>query len=71
MSLRKKLWEILQTFGLTKKTNAPVTDFAEVSKAVMREYYSILNDNDIPKSIILAVLPDDKIFMKPGCLLSG
>lgn len=35
-------------------------DFSEVSKAVMREYYSILNDNDIPKSIILAVLPDDK-----------
>lgn len=26
----------------------------------MREYYSILNDSDIPKSIILAVLPDDK-----------
>lgn len=35
-------------------------DFSEVSKAVMREYYSILNDSDIPKSIILAVLPDDK-----------
>ncbi len=35
-------------------------DFSEVSKAVMREYYSILNDNDIPKSIILSALPDDK-----------
>jgi len=35
-------------------------DFSEVSKAVMREYYSILNDNDIPKSIIIANLPDDK-----------
>ncbi len=34
--------------------------FRKVSKAVMREYYSILNDSDIPKSIILAVLPDDK-----------
>ncbi len=35
-------------------------DFSEVSKAVMREYYSILNDNDIPKNIILNTLPDDK-----------
>ncbi len=35
-------------------------DFSEISKAVMREYYSILNDNDIPKSIILNALPDDK-----------
>ncbi len=35
-------------------------DFSEISKAVMREYYSILNDNDIPKSIILNTLPDDK-----------
>ena len=35
-------------------------DFSEISKAVMREYYSILNDNDIPKNIILNTLPDDK-----------
>ena len=40
-------------------------DFSEVSKAVMREYYSILNDSDIPKSIILAVLPDDKNIYEP------
>ncbi len=40
--------------------NPEKKDFSEVSKAVMREYYSILNDNDIPKSIILACLPDDK-----------
>jgi len=35
-------------------------DFSEVSKAVMREYYSILNDSDIPKAIIMAQMPDDK-----------
>ena len=29
-----------------------VDEVAEISKAVMREYYSILNDADIPKSII-------------------
>ncbi len=44
---------------VNKETNAPVTDFAEVSKAVMREYYSILNDTDIPKDIIMAALPED------------
>lgn len=35
------------------------SDYAEVSKAVMREYYSILNDADIPKDIIISVLPED------------
>ncbi len=44
---------------VNKETNAPVTDFAEVSKAVMREYYSILNDTDIPKDIIMTTLPED------------
>ena len=37
-----------------------VDEVAEISKAVMREYYSILNDADIPKSIIMANLPEDK-----------
>lgn len=40
--------------------NVAVDEVAEISKAVMREYYSILNDADIPKSIIMAALPDDK-----------
>ncbi len=44
---------------VNEETNAPVTDFAEVSKAVMREYYSILNDTDIPKDIIMTTLPED------------
>ncbi len=44
---------------VNEETNAPVTDFAEVSKAVMREYYSILNDTDIPKDIIMTALPED------------
>ncbi len=47
---------------ILEEDNKPIgqNDFSEVSKAVMREYYSILNDNDIPKSIILNALPDDK-----------
>ncbi len=47
---------------ILEEDNKPIgqNDFSEVSKAVMREYYSILNDNDIPKSIILTALPDDK-----------
>ncbi len=42
------------------KESSGSLDFSEVSKAVMREYYSILNDFDIPKAIIMNTLPDDK-----------
>ncbi len=48
-------------FDFSKYSGEFSEDLAEVSKAVMREYYSILNDNDIPKSIILTALPDDKL----------
>lgn len=34
-------------------------DLGEISKAVMREYYSILNDSDIPKTIIIGALPEN------------
>lgn len=47
-------------FDFSKYSDELSEDLAEVSKAVMREYYSILNDSDIPKSIILTALPDDK-----------
>ncbi len=33
---------------------------AEIIKAVMREYYSIVRDTDIPKNIVVETLPDDK-----------
>lgn len=35
-------------------------DSKEVIKAVMREYYSLLNDEDIPKSIVVSSIIDDK-----------
>lgn len=37
-----------------------LSDSKEILKAVMREYYSVLNDADIPKNIVVSELPDDK-----------
>ncbi len=37
-----------------------IRDSKEIIKAVMREYYSIINDCDIPKNIVVQELPDDK-----------
>lgn len=37
-----------------------IQDSKEIIKAVMREYYSLLNDNDIPKNIVVSDLLDDK-----------
>ena len=36
------------------------TDFKEIIKAIMREYYSIMDDINIPKNIIVQELPDEK-----------
>lgn len=36
------------------------TDFKEIIKAIMREYYSIVDDINIPKNIIVQELPDEK-----------
>ncbi len=36
------------------------TDFKEIIKAIMREYYSIVEDTNIPKNIIVQELPDEK-----------
>ncbi|MCD8024141.1 MAG: excinuclease ABC subunit UvrC [Candidatus Gastranaerophilales bacterium] len=36
------------------------SDFKEIIKAVMREYYSIVEDENIPSKIILSDLPEDK-----------
>ena len=36
------------------------SDLSEIVKAVMREYYSVLRDEDIPKNIVVGDLPDDK-----------
>lgn len=47
-------------FDFSKYSGEISDDLNEVSKAVMREYYSILGDSDIPKSIILTALPEDK-----------
>ncbi len=37
-----------------------ITDFKEIIKAIMREYYSITDDINIPKNIIVQQLPDEK-----------
>ncbi len=47
-------------FDFSKYSGEFSDDSTEVSKAVMREYYSILNDSEIPKNIILTTPPDDK-----------
>ncbi len=47
-------------FDFSKYSGEISDDLSEVSKAVMREYYSILGDSDIPKSIILTALPEEK-----------
>ena len=47
-------------FDFSKYSGEFSDDLSEVSKAVMREYYSILNDSEIPKNIILTAPPDDK-----------
>lgn len=36
------------------------TDYKEMIKAIMREYYSIVDDINIPKNIIVQELPDEK-----------
>ncbi len=36
------------------------TDYKEIIKAIMREYYSIVDDINIPKNIIVQELPDEK-----------
>ncbi len=36
------------------------TDYKEIIKAIMREYYSIVDDINIPKNIIIQELPDEK-----------
>lgn len=36
------------------------TDYKEIIKAIMREYYSIMDDINIPKNIIVQELPDEK-----------
>ena len=37
-----------------------IHDEKEIIKAVMREYYSIVRDEDIPKNIVVSILPDEK-----------
>ena len=37
-----------------------ITDSKEIIKAIMREYYSLIPDDNIPKNIIVSEIPDEK-----------
>lgn len=47
-------------FDFRGTATGEIQDAGEIIKAVMREYYSVLSDEDIPKNIVVSVLPDEK-----------
>lgn len=46
-------------FTFSHLANSGENDLPEIARAVLREYYAIITDNEIPSKITLAVLPDD------------
>lgn len=46
-------------FTFSHLANSGENDLPEIARAVLREYYAIITDNEIPSKITLAALPDD------------
>ena len=46
-------------FTFSHLANSGENDLSEIARAVLREYYAIITDNEIPSKITLAALPDD------------
>ena len=46
-------------FTFSHIANSQVNDLSEIIYAVLREYYGIITDTEIPTKITLSMLPDD------------